>query len=390
MAVTINDAPERPRCPRRPARPGRRAEPSARVAQGTRGPSDRAPGRRPARRLRASSAARDRRTAARRRRRLDRCRQVDTGQRRGGPAGQPGRRAAAHDQTPVLVYHPGDAEWFTGDRILPDLARVTAADLAAPGTLHLVADEAVPQGLALLDTPDVDSVVSENRQARDPAPGRRRPVVVRDVRRPLRRRRAVGPAARRRRPQRRRRGRPRPRPRRSGGRGASPPGLDARSARPRCRATVRGRGDEGRRRGHAAARTRGARLDLAAGPCVGRGCPRGGRAARSTVPWPGSCAARHRWPSLRTTSTGPPRACERLPKSPTRTRPTQSTEPRGTAASSVARCSPAGRTSSAPVSSSARWRTRSVYCATGSQPSSGAAHNRQHGSRRRSSTACTR
>jgi hypothetical protein len=67
-------------------------------------------------------------------------------------------------RAPVLVFHPSDAEWFTSDRILPDLARVTAEDLAAPGTLHLVADEAVPQGLALLDTPDVDSVVSENRQ----------------------------------------------------------------------------------------------------------------------------------------------------------------------------------------------------------------------------------
>jgi hypothetical protein len=67
-------------------------------------------------------------------------------------------------RAPVLAYHPGDAEWFTGDRILPGLARVTGDDLAGPGTLHLVADDAVPQGLALLDAPDIDSVVSENRQ----------------------------------------------------------------------------------------------------------------------------------------------------------------------------------------------------------------------------------
>ncbi|HEX6577595.1 MAG TPA: dynamin family protein [Jiangellaceae bacterium] len=67
-------------------------------------------------------------------------------------------------RAPVLVYHPGDAEWFTGDRILPGLARVTGEDLAGPGTLHLVADGAVPQGLALLDAPDIDSVVSENRE----------------------------------------------------------------------------------------------------------------------------------------------------------------------------------------------------------------------------------
>ncbi len=67
-------------------------------------------------------------------------------------------------RSPVLAFHPADAEWFTGDRIIPDLARVTAGELAGPGTLHLVADDAVPQGLALLDAPDIDSVVIENRQ----------------------------------------------------------------------------------------------------------------------------------------------------------------------------------------------------------------------------------
>src|SRR5919106_1546812 len=67
-------------------------------------------------------------------------------------------------RAPVLVYHPDEAEWFTGDRILPELARVTASDLAKPGALSLVADDAVPQGLALLDAPDIDSVVTENRQ----------------------------------------------------------------------------------------------------------------------------------------------------------------------------------------------------------------------------------
>ncbi len=67
-------------------------------------------------------------------------------------------------RAPVLAHHPEDAHWFTGDRILPGLARVTDAELAGPGTLHLVADESVPQGLALLDAPDVDSVVTENRR----------------------------------------------------------------------------------------------------------------------------------------------------------------------------------------------------------------------------------
>ena len=67
-------------------------------------------------------------------------------------------------RAPVLAHHPEDAHWFVGDRILPELARVTDAELAEPGTLQLVADDSVPQGLALLDAPDVDSVVTENRQ----------------------------------------------------------------------------------------------------------------------------------------------------------------------------------------------------------------------------------
>ena len=80
-------------------------------------------------------------------------------------AGQSARRAcSAPTRAPVLAHHPEDAVWFTGDRILPGLARVTDAELAGPGTLHLVADESVPQGLALLDAPDVDSVVTQNRQ----------------------------------------------------------------------------------------------------------------------------------------------------------------------------------------------------------------------------------
>jgi energy-coupling factor transporter ATP-binding protein EcfA2 len=67
-------------------------------------------------------------------------------------------------RAPLLAHHPDDADWFTGDRILPELARVTDAELAEPGTLQLVADDSVPQGLALLDAPDVDSVVTENRK----------------------------------------------------------------------------------------------------------------------------------------------------------------------------------------------------------------------------------
>ncbi len=65
-------------------------------------------------------------------------------------------------RSPVLVHNPADAEWFAKDRILPDLARTTGS-AGGPGALQLVATEAVPVGLALLDAPDVDSVDEHNR-----------------------------------------------------------------------------------------------------------------------------------------------------------------------------------------------------------------------------------
>ncbi|WP_100422280.1 GTPase domain-containing protein [Sediminihabitans luteus] len=101
-------------------------------------------------------------------------------------------------RSPVLAHHPQDAPWFTGDRVLPGLARVVArtaggtdgrtgdaagASSGAPasvpaalpdpaaataaaqagGGLTLVATVALPAGIALLDAPDVDSVADENR-----------------------------------------------------------------------------------------------------------------------------------------------------------------------------------------------------------------------------------
>ena len=65
-------------------------------------------------------------------------------------------------RSPVLVHHPEDAHWFGPDRILPGLARTLAA-ANDTRTLQLVAEPTLPQGLAVLDAPDIDSVVAENR-----------------------------------------------------------------------------------------------------------------------------------------------------------------------------------------------------------------------------------
>ena len=62
----------------------------------------------------------------------------------------------------VLIHHPDDARWFTSGQILPGLAR--SQDIVAdPRVLQLVPEASLPKGLAILDAPDVDSVVAENR-----------------------------------------------------------------------------------------------------------------------------------------------------------------------------------------------------------------------------------
>jgi energy-coupling factor transporter ATP-binding protein EcfA2 len=66
-------------------------------------------------------------------------------------------------RAPVLVHHSKDARWFADDRILPGLARSSGATKDSR-SLQLVVDDSIPPGLALLDAPDIDSVVVENRQ----------------------------------------------------------------------------------------------------------------------------------------------------------------------------------------------------------------------------------
>lgn len=77
-------------------------------------------------------------------------------------------------RTPVLVCHPEDHHWFSDARVLPDLSRVWvphqegADDLLSPGeeqarALRIETADTVPRGLALLDAPDVDSLIADNR-----------------------------------------------------------------------------------------------------------------------------------------------------------------------------------------------------------------------------------
>ncbi|WP_456698385.1 dynamin family protein [Aeromicrobium sp. P5_D10] len=66
-------------------------------------------------------------------------------------------------RSPVLVHHPDDAEWFQPDRILPDLERTTVVGNDSYG-LRLASSTRIPQGLAILDAPDVDSIDKGNRE----------------------------------------------------------------------------------------------------------------------------------------------------------------------------------------------------------------------------------
>ncbi|WP_262496064.1 dynamin family protein [Nonomuraea sp. SYSU D8015] len=67
--------------------------------------------------------------------------------------------------TPVLVCHPEDRAWFTEGELLGNLQRLDKPPTdAATGGIVVVATEKLPQGVALLDTPDIDSVVEEHHE----------------------------------------------------------------------------------------------------------------------------------------------------------------------------------------------------------------------------------
>ncbi len=96
--------------------------------------------------------------------------------------GHPVTRSGAIRPTtrqPILLHHPADAAWFEGQRVLPSLSRIRGTvstdtvpasragatpDADAISSLVLVGDHAVPQGIALLDAPDVDSISDDNRK----------------------------------------------------------------------------------------------------------------------------------------------------------------------------------------------------------------------------------
>jgi hypothetical protein len=64
--------------------------------------------------------------------------------------------------SPVLACHPDDIHWFAENMFLPTLPRVRQEGLVRPGRdglLVLAASEGMTKGIALLDTPDIDSVV---------------------------------------------------------------------------------------------------------------------------------------------------------------------------------------------------------------------------------------
>ncbi|MFF1382966.1 dynamin family protein [Arthrobacter sp. NPDC058288] len=95
--------------------------------------------------------------------------------------GHPVTRAGAIRPTtrqPILLHNPADSGWFEDQRVLPNLSRIggavletplpasragAAPDAAAISSLVLLGHPAVPQGIAILDAPDVDSVSDGNR-----------------------------------------------------------------------------------------------------------------------------------------------------------------------------------------------------------------------------------
>ncbi|MFN2526090.1 MAG: ABC transporter [Actinomycetota bacterium] len=66
-------------------------------------------------------------------------------------------------RVPVLVCNTADLDWFSINRVLPEFARRARPRSDEEKVLRVVGDEDLPPGVALLDAPDIDSVVRKNR-----------------------------------------------------------------------------------------------------------------------------------------------------------------------------------------------------------------------------------
>ncbi len=64
---------------------------------------------------------------------------------------------------PALIHDPTSREWFASMNVLPGLARVHEGDAHGHQELRLVSIDSMPPGVAILDSPDIDSVSVENR-----------------------------------------------------------------------------------------------------------------------------------------------------------------------------------------------------------------------------------
>src|SRR5690606_7519363 len=67
--------------------------------------------------------------------------------------------------TPVLVCHPNDRDWYARGNVLSGLTRVTRPGLGpSMSSFVLTSSPGLPENIALLDTPDIDSAVEEHHE----------------------------------------------------------------------------------------------------------------------------------------------------------------------------------------------------------------------------------
>jgi energy-coupling factor transporter ATP-binding protein EcfA2 len=69
--------------------------------------------------------------------------------------------------SPILVCHPDDADWWLDERfVLPGFGRVPgpAPDAVVGDQLVIMKSDVLPKGLAVLDSPDVDSVFEDHHE----------------------------------------------------------------------------------------------------------------------------------------------------------------------------------------------------------------------------------